>query len=93
VGYRAAALAEWEAASGRAGRFVVRTPHYATLDVNIRRLRVFSSRVNAFLTIENAFDGRYLNINSGAYADPEQLMGVPQNPRRLTVCIDFRVWR
>ena len=68
-------------------------PGYATLDLNIRRLRVFSSRVNAFLTIENAFDRRYLNINSGAYTDPEQLVGVPQNPRRLTVGIDFRVWR
>ena len=68
-------------------------PGYSTFDLNIRRLRLFSSRVNTFLTIENAFDRRYLNINSGAYTDPEELVGVPQNPRRLTIGIDFRVWR
>jgi outer membrane cobalamin receptor len=68
-------------------------PGYSTFDLNIRRLRLFSSRVNAFLTIENAFDRRYLNINSGAYTDPEQLVGAPQDPRRFTIGIDFRVWR
>ena len=66
---------------------------YATVDLNIRRLRVFSSRVNAFLTIENALDRRYLNINSGAYTDSDQLVGAPQNPRRITVGVDVRVWR
>jgi iron complex outermembrane receptor protein len=65
-------------------------PGYATVDVNVRRLRVFP-RVNAFLTVENAFDRRYRNINSGAYMDPEQLVGALQNPRRVTVGFDVRV--
>jgi outer membrane cobalamin receptor len=68
-------------------------PGYTTVDLNIRRLRLVSSRVNAFLTIENAFDRRYLNVNSGAYTDADQLVGAPQNPRRITVGIDFRVGR
>jgi iron complex outermembrane receptor protein len=64
-------------------------PGYATVDLNMRRRLL--SLMNAFLTVENAFDRRYLNINSGAYTDPEQLVGAPQNPRRITVGVDLRI--
>jgi outer membrane receptor protein involved in Fe transport len=66
-------------------------PGYATVDVSIRR-RVFS-HLNAFLTVENAFDRRYLDINPGAYTDPEQLVGAPQNPRRIAIGADLRLSR
>lgn len=64
---------------------------YATLDLNVRRRQVFS-RVDLFLTIENAFDARYRHINVRAYTNPEELIGAPQNPRRITVGWDVRVF-
>jgi outer membrane receptor protein involved in Fe transport len=67
-------------------------PGYATVDLNIRRLHVFPG-VNAFLTVENVFDRRYRNINSEAYIDPEQLVGAPQNPRRVTAGVELRIRR
>ena len=47
--------------------------------------------VDAFLTVENAFDARYRAINLHAYLKPEELIGVPQNPRRITVGFDLRL--
>ncbi|HEX9365517.1 MAG TPA: TonB-dependent receptor [Vicinamibacterales bacterium] len=64
-------------------------PGYATLDVNIRRREVVR-HVDAFLTLENAFDVRYRSINARAYLNPEELVGGPQNPRRVTVGFDVR---
>ena len=63
---------------------------YSVVDVNVRRLSVFKN-VNAFLTLENLFDRRYRNINARAYSNPEELIGAPQNPRRLTVGLELRL--
>jgi outer membrane receptor protein involved in Fe transport len=60
------------------------------VDVNIRRRRVFKN-VNAFVTIENVFDRRYRSINARAYTNPEELIGAPQNPRRVTIGLDLRL--
>ena len=65
-------------------------PGYATLDVNVRRSEVFR-HVDLFLTLENAFDARYRHINTRAFTNPEELLGAPQNPRRITVGFDLRL--
>jgi outer membrane receptor protein involved in Fe transport len=62
---------------------------FATLDVNIRR-KLFKS-FDLFVTIENAFDRRYRTINTHAYTNPEELIGAPQNPRRVSVGFDLRL--
>jgi len=64
-------------------------PGYATLHVNVRR-NLFRT-LDAFLTIENALDHRYRTLNPGAYTNPEELIGAPQNPRRVTVGFSLRV--
>jgi outer membrane cobalamin receptor len=63
---------------------------YTTLDLNVRRHNVFT-HVDLFLTMENALDARYRQINVRAYTNPEELIGAPQNPRRLTLGVDIRV--
>jgi outer membrane receptor protein involved in Fe transport len=63
---------------------------YATLDVNVRR-NLFR-KLDTFLTIENALDRRYRTPNPRAYTNPEELIGAPQNPRRLSVGINLQVW-
>jgi iron complex outermembrane receptor protein len=65
-------------------------PGFATLDVNVRR-DLFKT-VNAFVTIENAFDRRYRNINPYAYTNTQELIGAPQNPRRISVGLSLRAW-
>jgi iron complex outermembrane receptor protein len=62
---------------------------YALVDVNVRR-RLFRN-VDGFVTIENALDRRYRTINTQAYLNAVELIGTPQNPRRITVGIDLRV--
>jgi outer membrane cobalamin receptor len=62
---------------------------YAVVDVNIRR-KLFSN-IDAFMTIENLLDRRYRNINARAYLNPEELIGAPQNPRRVAVGFDLRL--
>jgi outer membrane cobalamin receptor len=62
---------------------------FTKLDLNLRRNRLFKN-VGAFLTVENAFDVRYRTINAHSYLNPEELVGSPQNPRRLTVGFDVR---
>jgi hypothetical protein len=47
--------------------------------------------VDAFLTVENALDRRYVDINLRAYTNPEELVGAPQNPRRLTAGFDVAI--
>jgi len=63
---------------------------HAVMNVNIRRNRLFKN-VDAFVTVENAFDRRYRHINGRAYSNPEELIGAPQNPRRFTVGLDLRI--
>jgi outer membrane cobalamin receptor len=63
---------------------------YATLDVNVRRRTLFRN-IDEFVTLENALDKRYRNINIRAYTNPEEMIGAPQNPRRVTVGFDVRV--
>jgi outer membrane receptor protein involved in Fe transport len=58
--------------------------------VNVRR-RNLLDHLDAFVTVENAFDRRYRSINERAYASPEEFIGIPQNPRRITVGFDFRL--
>ena len=65
-------------------------PGYAIVDVNVRRREVVR-HVDAFLTVENALDARYRGINARAYLNPEELIGAPQNPRRVTVGFDVRL--
>lgn len=65
-------------------------PGYAVLDVTMRRRGVFRN-VDAFVMIENALDRRYRAINAKAYASPEELIGAPQHPRRISVGFDLRL--
>jgi iron complex outermembrane receptor protein len=62
---------------------------FATVDVNIRR-RLFRS-FDLFVTVENAFDRRYRTINTHAYTNPEELVGAPQNPRRVSAGFTLRI--
>jgi outer membrane cobalamin receptor len=63
-------------------------PGFATVDLSVRRtlFRTFG----AFLTIENALDRRYRTINPYAYTNLQELIGVPQNPRRVSVGFSLR---
>ena len=63
---------------------------YSTVDVNVRR-RNLLDHLDAFVTVENAFDRRYRSINERAYTSPEEFIGIPQNPRRITVGFDVRL--
>jgi outer membrane cobalamin receptor len=63
---------------------------YATLDLTVRRLSVFKN-VDGFVIIENAFDRRYRAINPRAYTNPEELIGAPQNPRRVSFGLSLRL--
>jgi len=65
---------------------------YSTVDVNVRRRSLFA-RVDAFVTVENVFDRRYRTINERAYVNAEEFVGIPQNPRRVTVGIELRLKR
>jgi outer membrane receptor protein involved in Fe transport len=62
---------------------------YAIVDVNVRR-RLFQN-FDAFMTIENALDRRYRTINTLAYLNPVELIGTPQNPRRVTIGFELRI--
>jgi outer membrane cobalamin receptor len=63
---------------------------YTTIDLNLRRRHLFKN-VDGFVTIENLGDARYRHINARAYTNPEELIGAPQNPRRITVGFSFRL--
>lgn len=72
------------------GSLVRRTLNgYYTVDANIRRY--VRKNVDVFLTVENALDQRYRNINVRAYTDHGEFDGVPQNPRRLTFGFELRM--
>jgi outer membrane cobalamin receptor len=66
---------------------------YSTLDVNLRREEAFFRPLTLFMTVENALDARYRHINLRAYANPEELIGAPQNPRRITVGVQLELPR
>jgi outer membrane receptor for ferrienterochelin and colicin len=63
---------------------------YSTVDVNVRRRNLFA-HLDAFVTVENAFDRRYRSINERAFTNPEEFVGIPQNPRRITVGLELRL--
>jgi len=63
---------------------------YSTVDVNVRRRNLFA-HLDAFVTVENAFDRRYRSINERAYVNDEEFLGIPQNPRRVTVGLELRL--
>jgi outer membrane receptor for ferrienterochelin and colicin len=63
---------------------------YWTSDVTVRRRR-FVGRLDAFATIENAFDRRYRTINERAFINPEEFIGIPRNPRRFTAGFELRL--
>ena len=50
-----------------------------------------ASELDAFLTIENALDRRYRTPNLSAYTNPDELIGAPQNPRRVSIGFSLRV--
>jgi outer membrane cobalamin receptor len=62
---------------------------YTTLDVTVRR--VVSQRFTAFAIVENALDARYRHMNLRAFTNPEELVGAPQNPRRVSAGVSIRV--
>jgi outer membrane receptor for ferrienterochelin and colicin len=79
------------ATTGAADALARRTlPGYATVDVNLRR-NLYKT-FDAFVTIENALDRRYVNVNPYAYTNQQELIGQPQNPRRVTVGFTLRSW-
>jgi hypothetical protein len=45
----------------------------------------------AFVTVKNAFDRRYRSINERAYASAEKFIGIPRNPRRITIGLEVRL--
>lgn len=65
-------------------------PGFAVVDVNLRRNRL-SRHVDAFLRVENLFDARYFHINERAVTNPEEIVGSPQAPRRLSFGLDVRI--
>jgi outer membrane receptor protein involved in Fe transport len=63
---------------------------YSTADVHVRRRNLFA-HLDAFVSVENAFDRRYRSINERAYTNLEEFVGIPQNPRRITVGLELRL--
>lgn len=62
---------------------------YTVFNVNVRR-QLFSA-VHAFVTLENVFDRRYRTVNTQAYINPAEMIGSPQNPRRIAVGVALRM--
>ena len=60
---------------------------FATLDLNLRRNRI-TRHIDLFVSLENALNARYYHINERAYVSAAELVGVPQNPRRLSVGLE-----
>lgn len=63
---------------------------YTTMDFTARKSDVIKE-MDVFVTVENLFDARYRHINTRAYLSPEELIGAPQNPRRVSVGIQIQV--
>jgi len=47
--------------------------------------------LDAFVTVGNALDARYRHVNDRAFTNPEELVGAPQNPRRVAVGLSMRL--
>ena len=62
----------------------------SALPVHLRRHRLLKN-LDAFLTIENLLDARYRDINARAFTNPEEFVGAPQNPRRITAGFEIKV--
>jgi outer membrane receptor protein involved in Fe transport len=62
---------------------------YAVLDFTIKRHDVIRGG-DLFVSVENLTDRRYRHANLRAYENPEELVGVPQNPRRIAVGLSYR---
>jgi outer membrane receptor protein involved in Fe transport len=84
---RQRALATDASASGRWRRRTI--DGYGTVDVAVRRENLIAN-VDGFLTVENALDARYRNVNLRSFTNPEEFVGSPQNPRRITVGVQVR---
>ncbi len=65
-------------------------PGYTTVDVTVRRKHLWR-RLDGFVVVENAFDRRYRSINERAYTNPEEFVGIPQNPRRVSVGFELKL--
>jgi outer membrane receptor for ferrienterochelin and colicin len=62
---------------------------YTVVDVTVRR-HLARTPLTLFATADNLFDARYRNLNLRAYINPEEMVGSPQNPRRLTAGMQVR---
>ena len=56
-----------------------------------RRRRRLTRVLDAFVTVGNALDARYRHVNDRAFTNPEELVGAPQNPRRVAVGLSMRL--
>lgn len=65
-------------------------PGFRVVDLNLRRNQI-TRRIDAFLRVENALNARYVHINERAVTNPEEFVGAPQAPRRISIGIDLRV--
>lgn len=62
---------------------------YSTLDLACRW--AFSPKAEAFLTVRNALDSRYRNVNPhGVVSGGTEMFGSPQDPRRITLGLTGR---
>jgi outer membrane cobalamin receptor len=62
---------------------------YGTVDITVRREKLLAN-VDGFVTVDNALDARYRNLNLRAFTNPEEFEGSPQNPRRIVAGIQLR---
>jgi outer membrane receptor for ferrienterochelin and colicin len=81
------AYATTTTADGRLKRMTV--DGYTSADVTARRR--LTAPLTLFATVENVFDARYRNLNLRAYLNPEEMVGSPQNPRRVMAGVEIRV--
>ena len=63
---------------------------YTVMDLTAHR-RIARSPLTLFATVNNIFDARYRNLNLRAYNNPEEMVGSPQNPRRLMAGVQISV--
>lgn len=71
------------------GRSRATIPGFTLVSLNLRRNQLLR-HLDAFVRIENLFDARYLHINERAYTNGEELVGAPQQPRRVSAGVTVR---
>jgi outer membrane receptor for ferrienterochelin and colicin len=74
------------------GRSRVTIPGYTLVNLNLRRNQIVKN-FDGFVRVENLFDARYLHINERAYTNGEELVGAPQQPRRISAGVSVRFGR